>query len=207
MQQRWWPALGLVAGTIAVAGCAGSGAPTADQAAAKDHKTGVVQVQVDNAKRSTTITFPPQLIDCGRVAHCPTLGAVWSSEMPNRATLLVGTWGGKAKVQAIEFNARPHAPLRVRSLAKEASNLPGVTAFVVPMDTMERVAFGKGAWVRVATDAGEIEENMYSGERSSPAADAFKRFVFEAYKGTDKEISLGLTGIFTDKPYEPNYGK
>lgn len=199
MQQRWWATWAVAAGVLALAGCG--------SASKKGGTDAVVQVQVDNAKRTTSIDFAPQLIDCGRVAHCPTLGVAWSSETPNRATLLVGTWGGQAKVEAIEFNARPHAPLRVRALAKEGSSLPGVTAFVVPMDTIERIAFAKGAWVRVSTTTGEIEENMHTGERSSPAADAFKRLVYEAYKGTDKEISMGLTGIFGDKSYEPNYGK
>ncbi len=102
---------------------------------------------------------------------------------------------------------RPHAPLRVRSLAKEASSLPGVTAFAVPMEPSSALPWARGGWVRVATDSGVIEENMYSGERSSPAADAFKRFLYEAYKGTDKELSSGLLGVFSDKPYQPNYGK
>ena len=198
MKQRMWAAVVAVAGAVALVGCGST---------SKVGTESIVQVKVDNAKRVTEIAFAPQLIDCGRVAHCPTLGATWSSETPNRATLLVGTWGGKAKVEAIEFNARPHAPLRVRSLAKQASTLPGVTAFVVPMDTIERVALGKSAWVRVTTDSGVIEENVYSGERSSPAADALKRFVYEAYKGSDKELPGGLLNIFSDKPYEPNYGK
>lgn len=198
MKQRRWTAMAVAAGALVLAGCASSG---------KGGTEAIVQVKVDNAKRVTTIDFPPQLIDCGRVAHCPTLGAVWNSETPNRATLLVGTFGAKAKVEAIEFNVRPYAPLRVRSLAKEGTALPGMTAFVVPMDTIERIAFGKGAWVRVSTDGGVIEENMYSGDRSSPAAEAFKRFVYEAYKGTDKEVEGGLLNIFNDKPYEPNYGK
>lgn len=199
MKQRWWQAVGVVAGAIALAGCASSG---------KGGTDAVVQVQVDNAQRTTTIAFAPQPMDCARVAHCPTLGAQWSSTTPNRATLLIGTWGGQAKVQAIEFNARPHAPLRVRSLATEASPMPGVTAFAVPMDTLERIALGKSAWVRVSTEGGgTIEENLYTGERSSLAADALKRLVYEAYKGTDKELANGLSGIFGDKPYEPNYGK
>ena len=141
------------------------------------------------------------------MAHCPTLGVRWSSTAPNRATLLVGTWGGQAQIEAIEFNARPHAPLRVRSKAKDASGLPGVTAFEVPMDTLERVALGSAAWVRLTTTGAVIEENLYTGERSSRAADALKRLKYEAYKGTDKELSLGLIGVFTDKPYEPNYYK
>lgn len=199
MKQRLWATLAVVAGALALAGCGSTSKKGGTEA--------IVQVKVDNTQRTTTIDFPPQLIDCGRVAHCPTLGAIWHSETPNRATLLVSTWGGKAKVESIEFNVRPYAPLRVRSLAKEGSSLPGVTAFVVPMDTIERIALGKGAWVRVTTDSGVLEENMYSGERSSPAADAFKRFVYEAYKGTDKELSNGLLGVFSDKPYEPNYGK
>lgn len=198
MKQRGWAAWAMAAGALVLAGCASSG---------KGGTEAIVQVKVDNAKRVTTIDFPPQLIDCGRVAHCPTLGAVWSSETPNRATLLVGTWGAKAKVESIEFNVRPYAPQRIRSLAKETSTLPGVTAFVVPMDTIERIALGKAAWVRVSTDGGVIEENMYSGERNSIAADAFKRFVYEAYKGTDKEVQGGLLDIFSDKAYAPNYGK
>lgn len=195
MKQWLWAGVGV----LALAGCASSGSGGTEA---------VVQVKVDNAQRATTIEFPPQLIDCGRVALCPTLGARWNSQTPNRAILLVATWGGQAKVESIEFHARPHGPLRVRSLAKEGAEQPGVTAFIVPMDTMERVALSKGAWVRVHTDAGVLEESMYSGERSSPAADAFKRFVYEAYKGTDKEFSKGLLNIFSgDKPYEPNYGK
>lgn len=198
MKQRGWATLAVVAGVFALAGCASSG---------KGGTEAVVQVKVDNVQRVTTVDFAPQLIDCGRVAHCPMLGATWSSESPNRATLLVGTWGGKAKVEAIEFNVRPHAPLRVRALAKEPSHLPGVTAFVVPMDTMERIALGKGAWVRVSTDSAVIEENIYSGDRNSAAGDAFKRFIYEAYKGTDKQVQGGLLNMFSDKPYEPNYGK
>lgn len=198
MKQRLWTAVAVVTGALVLAGCAGT---------SKGGTEAVVQVKVDNAKRVTSLAFPPQLMDCGRVSHCPTLGAQWNSATPNRAVLLVGTWGGKAVVEAIEFNARPHAPLRVRSRATAGTDLPGVTAFAVPMDTLERVAFGKGAWVRVTTDSGVIEENMHSGESSSPAADALKRFVYEAYKGTDKELSMGLSGIFDDKSYEPNYGK
>lgn len=198
MKQRWWATGCGVLGAVVLAGCA---------SASKGGTDAVVQVDVDQARRVTTIAFAPQLMDCGRVAHCPTLGAQWSSETPNRAVLLVGTWGGKAAVEAIEFNARPHAPLRVRSKAAQASDLPGVTAFAVPMDTLERLAFSKGAWVRVSTDGAVIEENMYSGERSSPAADALKRLVYEAYRGTDKEMSMGLSGIFGDKPYAPNLGK
>lgn len=195
MKQWLW----AVVGVVALAGCASTG---------KGGTEAVVQVHVDNAQRITTIDFPPQQLDCNRAAHCPTLGIQWSSETPNRATLLVGTWGGKAKVEWIEFNARPYGPMRVRSLAKEASSLPGVTAFVVPMETIERAAFGKGVWVRVHTEGGGvIEENMSTGEQSSPAADAFKRFVYEAYKGTDKELGGGLLNMFSDKPYEPNYGK
>lgn len=195
MKQWLW----AVVGAVALAGCASS-----DKGGKKD---AVVHVNEDKVARVKTVEFAPQLIDCGRVAHCPTLGVRWTSETPNRAILLVGTFGGKAKVESIEFNARPHAPLRVRSKANVESGLPGVTAFAVPMDTLERVAFSKDAWVRVATDGAVIEENMHTGERFSPAADAFKRFVYEAYKGTDKELSMGLTGIFGDKPYEPNYEK
>lgn len=198
MKQRMWAAAVAVVGAMALAGC-GSTSKGGTQA--------IVQVNVDNAKRVTEIALAPQLIDCGRVAHCPILGASWSSETPNRATLLVGTWGGKAKVESIEFNVRPYAPMRIRALVKNAAAQPGVTAFAVPMDTIERIAFGKGAWVRVNTDSGVIEENMYTGDRNSPAADAFKRFVYEAYKGSDKELPGGLLNIFNDKPYEPNYGK
>lgn len=199
MKQRLWTAGWALAGALALAGCGSTSKSGGTEA--------IVQVQVDNAKRQTTVAFAPQPMSCGRVAHCPTLGARWSSETPNRATLLIGTWGATAKVESIEFNVRPHSPLRVRSLAKEGSELPGVTAFAVPMDTLERIALGKGAWVRVNTDGGQIEENMYNGEGSSPAADALKRFIYEAYKGSDKELPGGLLGIFTDKPYEPNYGK
>lgn len=199
MKQRLWQAMGVVAAVAVLAGCGST---------SKGGTEAIVQVNVDNAKRVTTVEFPPQLLDCGRIARCPTIGAQWSSATPNRATLLVGTWGGKAKVEAVEFNARPWAPLRVRSLAKEGSQLPGVTAFVVPMDTMERVAFGKNAWARVSSDTGEVEELMHNGERSSPASDALKRFVFEAYKASDKELPKGLLDMFgDDKPYEPNYGK
>ena len=198
MKQWLWAVVGAVVGAVALAGCASSG---------KGGTEAIVQVQVDNAKRVTLIDFPPQLLDCGRVAHCPTLGVRWSSETPNRAVLLVGTWGQKAKVESIEFNVRPHAPLRVRSAAKEASDLPGVTAFDVPMDTIERIALGKGTWVRVTTSDGVIDETMYTGERSSPAADAFKRLVYESHKGTDKETTGGLLNLFSDQAYEPNYGK
>lgn len=198
MQQRWWATGGVVVGALVVAGCA---------SANKGGDNAVVQVKVDNERRVTTIAFAPQPMDCGRVAHCPTLGVQWSSETPNRAVLLVGTWGAKATVDTIVFNARPHAPLRVRSKAAEAAALPGVTAFAVPMDTLERVAFGKGVWVQVDTAGGAvIEENMYTGERSSPAADALKRFIYEAYKGTDKEFSMGLSGMFGEKAYAPNHG-
>lgn len=198
MKQRMWAALAAVAGVWALAGCASS---------SKGGTDGVLQIQVDNVQRVTTIAFEPQSMDCGRVAHCPTLGAQWSSEHPNRAVLLIGTWGAQAVVESIEFNARPHAPLRVRSKAVQASSLPGVTAFAVPMDTLERIAFSKSAWVRVSNNGSEIEENLHSGERSSAASDALKRLVYEAYKGTDKEISSGLSGLFGDKAYEPNYGK
>lgn len=200
MKQRLWQAMGAVAAVLALAGCA-----SADK---KGGTEAVVQVNVDNARRVTDIGFAPQAVECGLVAHCPTLGVQWSSETPNRAILLVGTRGGKAKVESLEFNARPHAPLRVRSLAKQGSDQPGVTAFVVPMDTIERVAFGKDAWVRLYTDDGVIEELMHNGERSSRASDAFKRLVYEAYKGTDKEAPQGLLQMFGgDKPYTPNYDK
>src|SRR5690606_8116049 len=140
-----------------------------------------------------TVEFAPQLMDCGRVAHCPTLGAQWSSATPNRATLLIGTWGGQLDIESIEFNARPNGPLRVRALAEEPSTLPGVTAFVVPMDTLERVVLSRGTWVRVQTKDGQVlEENMYTGDRSSMATDALKRFLVEADKDTDKSISLGI---------------
>lgn len=198
MKQRMWAAAVAVATAMGLAGCGST---------SKGGTEAVVQIKVDNAKRETDIDFAPQLIDCGRVVHCPTLGAAWRSTAPNRATLLVGTLGGKAKVQSIEFIMRPHAPILVRALAKQAATQPGVTAFAVPMDTIERIAFAKSAWVRVTTDTGVIEENLYSGERTSPAGDAFKRFVYEAYKGTDKELPGGLVNIFSDKPYEPNYGK
>lgn len=195
MKQWLW----AVVGAMALAGCASSGSARVDP---------VVKVAVDQVQRTTDIEFAPQLIDCGRVDRCPMLGARWSSQTPNRAILLVGTWGGKSKVESIEFIGRPYAPLRVRSLAKEESPLPGFTAFIVPMDTMERVALGKSAWVRVSTDVGVLEESMYDGQGTSPAADAFKRFVYEAYKGTDKQLSKGLLDIFSgDKPYEPNYGR
>ena len=194
MKQWLW----AMVGAVALAGCASS---------KKGGTESIVQVKVDNEQRITTIDFPPQLLDCGRTAKCPVLSISWSSEAPNRATLWVGTWGGQAKVESIEFNARPHAPLRVRSLANDAAQLPGMTSFVVPMNTIERVAMSKGAWVRVHTDQGVIEETMSTGERSSPAADAFKRLVYEAYKGTDKEISGGFLNMFSDTPYEPNYGK
>lgn len=190
--------IGVALGVLVLAGCASSG---------KGGTEAVVQVQEDKDTRVKTVAFAPQPMDCGRVAHCPTLGVRWSSTTPNRATLLVGTWGGQAQIEAIEFNARPHAPLRVRSKAKDPSGLPGVTAFDVPMDTLERVALGSAAWVRLTTTGAVIDENLYSGERSSQAADALKRLMYEAYKGTDKELRQGILGVFTDKPYEPNYNK
>lgn len=190
--------IGVALGVLVLAGCASSG---------KGGTEAVVQVQEDKDTRVKTVAFAPKPMDCGRVAHCPTLGVRWSSTTPNRATLLVGTWGGQAQIEAIEFNARPHAPLRVRSKAKDPSGLPGVTAFDVPMDTLERVALGSAAWVRLTTTGAVIDENLYSGERSSQAADALKRLMYEAYKGTDKELRQGILGVFTDKPYEPNYNK
>lgn len=189
-----------IAGAIALLGCAGSGEK-------KGGTDAIVHVQEDKAQGLKTVEFAPQLMDCGRVAHCPTLGAQWSSTTPNRATLLIGTWGGQLDIESIEFNARPNGPLRVRALAKDPSTLPGVTAFVVPMDTLERVALSRGTWVRVQTKDGQVlEENMYTGDRSSMATDALKRFLVEAYKDTDKSISLGISDMF-GKPYEPNYNK
>lgn len=187
----WWMGVALLSG------CASGG---------KGGTDAMVQVQEDRAQSRKTVAFAPQPMDCARQALCPTLGVNWSNATPNRAVLLIGTVGGQAKVESIEFIARPHAPLRVRTLDSRTSTPQGVTAFLVPMQTLERVAFGKTAWVRVTTDQGVLEENLSTGEGSSLAADALKRLMAEAYQGTDKEISFGLKEMF-GKPYEPNYGK
>jgi len=192
-------AASLLAVAAVLAGCA-----SADNRGGTDT---VVHVQVDNEQRKTTVDFAPQPVDCARISRCPTLGASWSSATPNRAVLLVGTWGATMQVQAAEFDVRPYLPIRVRALATQGSDIPGVTAFVVPMDTLERIALGKNAYIKLDTDAGVVQESLIAGDSSSPAADALKRFIYEAYKGTDKEFSLGLTGIFADQPYAPNYDK
>lgn len=198
MKQSRWATLGMWAAVMALAGCASTG---------QGGTEAIVQVQVDKVQHVTRIDFPPQPLECERRAHCPMLGVSWSSATPNRAVLLVGTWGGQAQVQGLEFNVRPHAPLRVRSLAKQGSDVPGVTAFVVPMDTLERVALSKGGFVKLYTNDGVIEEQIASGESSSRAADALKRFVYEAYKDTDKALAPGLLGVFNDPSYAPNYDK
>ncbi|MGN1056939.1 MAG: hypothetical protein ACI4QS_09540, partial [Comamonas sp.] len=90
-----------IAGAIALLGCAGSGEK-------KGGTDAIVHVKEDKAQGLKTVEFAPQLMDCGRVAHCPTLGAQWSSATPNRATLLIGTLGGQLDIESIEFNARPN---------------------------------------------------------------------------------------------------
>ena len=199
MQQWQWLA---AVGALVLAGCASSG---------KGGTDAVVQIQEEASTATKQIGFAPQRLDCVGQRNCPTLGAHWSSATPQRAWLVVGVAHADAsvgEVQEVVFSGRPMAPIRVRSKASGAvpGGAPeaGATVFQVPMDTLERVAFAKGVTVQVHTSTGaRLEEVMYNGEGSSAAQDALKRLVVEAYRGTDKEKSMGLLDMFGSKePYQ-----
>lgn len=180
-----------IAGAVMLAGCASAGKGGTDT---------VVQVVEDKTQALKTIEFAPQPLECDRALHCPTLAVRWSSATPKRAVLLVGVPGGPV-VEEVVFHARPHPPQRVRSKSSQTAGVPGMTAFDVPMDTLERIAFAKGTWVEVSAGGKTLREDMSTGEKRSAADMALKRLMVEAYKGTDKETALSLTEIF-GKPYE-----
>lgn len=182
----------VIAGAVLLAGCASTGQRSADT---------VLQVVEDKAQALKTVEFAPQPLECDRSLHCPTLAVRWSSAAPKRAVLLVGVPGGTAAVEEVVFHARPHPPQRIRSQSRQAAGVPGMTAFDVPMDTLERIAFAKGTWVEVQVGGRTIREDMSTGEKRSAADIALKRLMVEAYKGTDKETALSLTEMF-GKPYE-----
>lgn len=186
--KQWFYA---IAGAIVLAGCASAG---------KGGTDGVVQVVEDKAKALKTVQFASQPLECDRALNCPVLAARWSSATPKRAVLLVGVPGSAAAVDEVVFHARPYAPQRIRSKSSQA-DVPGMTAFDVPMETLERIAFAKTTWVEVRLGDRTIREDMSTGEKRSAADSALKRLMVEAYKGTDKETALSLTEMFA-KPYE-----
>lgn len=204
-------ALALAAAVLV--GCA-SNAKDGAEAAKKAPRAGTVEaalhIHEDKAAGTKTLALQPQPMDCVRRPNCPSVGVRWTSQHPNRAQLLIGVDQPDAamQVRAIEFQMRGFAPQRVQALAKPDAALPaGVTAFAVPMTTLERLAVSKGIWVRVyvQTPAGErvLEENMLTGETSSRAHEGVQRLMAEAYRGTDKELATGLLNLFADPNYKP----
>lgn len=157
----------------------------------------------DAAGQVHSAAFAPLPLDCTQALHCPTLGLQWSDSKPQQAVLTVGfTRAGHAPVQMVEFLARPNGPMRVRTLAPEQPSDPSLKAFQVPMDTLERVVISHGVVLRVSTADGQVyEESLTSGEQSSRAFNALKRWLQQIYQGQEKEQSLGLRGVFFE-PYQ-----
>ena len=141
-------------------------------------------------------------VDCSTPLHCPVLGLQWSEHKPLQAVLTVGfAQGEHPPVDMVEFAARPYGPTRIRTLAAEQPSTPGLRAFQVPMQTLERLATSHGVLITVHAGGKEYEEVFATGAQSSPAANSLKRWLQQIYKGTDKEQSLGLRGIFAE-PYQ-----
>ncbi|MBV2162851.1 MAG: hypothetical protein KUL80_01095 [Comamonas sp.] len=179
---------------LALAGCAGTPAP--------GNAVDGVQVQRNAQGEAIRAQFTPLPLDCGNALHCPTLGLTWSKDKPRQALLSMGfTRSGHAPVEMVEFDARPFGPMRVRSLAAEQPDKEQVV-FQAPIETFERLAVSRGVLVRVHAGGQVLEESFATGERSSQAANALKRWLQQIYKGTEKEQELGLRGLFADQPYE-----
>ena len=161
-----------------------------------------LQVQAGEQRGSKTVSFAPQPMDCERQPLCPTLGARWSSATPGRAVLLLGFEAGASApaVQHAIFHTSTHGVQRVQSRSRAEAGAPGVQAFDVPMATLERIAFSKDVWVEVHTGARTVQEVLYNTQGGSRADEALKRLMVEAYRGTDKEVSLGLSGLFAEPP-------
>jgi len=186
--------LSAVALALALAGCASTPAP--------QNKVDGVQVQRNARGEVLDAQFAPLPLDCGNALHCPTFGLAWSEGKPKQALLSLGfTRGSHAPVEMVEFDARPFGPMRVRSLAADQPG-QGQTVFQAPIETFERLAVSHGVLVRVHAGGQVFEESFSTGERSSPAANALKRWLQQIYKGTEKEQELGLRGLFADQPYE-----
>lgn len=180
----------LAIATMALAGCASTDTSTVDP---------VLSVALDAGTQVKTVESVPQPLDCTHRLHCLTLAVHWRSTKPNQAVLWAG-WkrADLPPIQALEFHARPHAPLRVRSQATQTAHvLPDMVAFQIPVDTLERIAFSQSAWVRVTTNDGKTyDESLASGESSSPAFDTLRRLMAEIYKDTDKAQHQGLSSLF-----------
>ena len=186
----------LAIATITLAGCASTSTSSVDP---------VLTVALDAGTQVKTVESIPQPVDCTHRLHCLMLAVHWSSSKPNQAVLWAGWERADAPpIQALEFHARPHAPLRVRSPATRTAHvLPGMVAFQVPIDTLDRIAFSKSAWVRVTTNDGRThDESVATGDTSSLALDTLKRLMTEVYKDTDKVRYQGLSGLFA-APDEP----
>lgn len=180
--------------TVALVGCATSDKPAAPVEG--------VHVQKDARGQVQSAAFAPVRLDCANSLHCPTLGLLWSHGKPRQAVLTVGfTRPGHPPIEMVELLARPNGPMRVRTLAAEQPAQEGLVAFQVPMDTLERVVVSHGVSVRVTAGGVVYEENMASGEHSSPAFNALKRWMQQIYQGQEKEQSLGLRGVFAE-PYQ-----
>ena len=164
-----------------------------------------VQVQEDAQRGSKTVAFAPQPMACERQPLCPTLGVRWSSATPGCAVLLLG-FEDAAKAPAVQratFHTSTYGVQPVQSLSKASAGLPGVQAFDVPMATLERIAFSKDVWVQVQTDGRTVQEVLYNTQGGSRADEALKRLMVEAYRGTDKEVTLGLLGLFAEPKTAP----
>lgn len=208
-----WTGVAVALAAAALVGCA-SGPKDGETAAPKAPRAGSVEaalhIQEDPSTGTKVLALEQQPMDCERSMSCPTVGVRWTSQHPNRAQLLIGVSQPSSAMQvtAIEFQMRGFLPQRVRALAKTDAVLPaGVTAFAVPVETLERLAVSKGIWVRVhvQTPAGErvLEENMLTGETRSRAHEGVQRLLAEAYRGTDKELATGLLNLFADPNDRP----
>lgn len=208
-----WSMAAVALAAAALVGCS-STPKDGDVVAKKAPRVGSVEaalhIQEDKAAGTKTLVLEQQSMDCERRSNCPTVGAYWTSEHPNRAQLRIGVAQPSSAMQvtAIEFQMRGFAPTRVRALAKTDAALPaGVTAFAVPVETLERLAVSKGIWVRVQVQTAEgervLEENMLTGEVRSRAQEGVQRLMAEAYRGTDKELATGLLNLFADPKYQP----
>lgn len=149
--------------------------------------------------------FSPLALDCSNPLACPALGLSWSANKPKQALLQIGFVRGQhAPVTMVEFLARPHGPMRVRSQAPDAPQSPGSVTFQMPMASLERVMASPSVLLRVSTADGRVyEESLHSGEHTSAAFTALRRWMQQIYQGTDKEQALGLRGLFAS-PYVHN---
>ena len=115
---------------------------------------------------------------------CTGVGLQWNSKYPDDAFMIVQVFNNVAPIFGAQLNIDGDIITLKESQLVSSYEVDGYTrnsskAFLVSLDTLEKIENANKVWMRVETPDGTLEDAIIDGNKDSKSYHALKRFLVE----------------------------